>query len=71
MDTYFICLANSYKRGGRCIAGVEIDIDSNNHWKVKRNADGSPKWIRPISQTTEYGEIPEGEACHFPLLSVV
>ena len=71
MDTYFICLANSYKRGGRCIAGIEIDIDSNNHWKVKRNADGSPKWIRPISQTTEYGEIPEGEACHFPLLSVV
>ena len=22
---YFICLANSYKRGGRCIAGVEVD----------------------------------------------
>lgn len=45
MDTYFICLANSYKRGGRCIAGVEIDIDSNNHWKVKRNADGSPSML--------------------------
>ena len=25
MDTYFICLANSLKRGGRCIAG-EIRI---------------------------------------------
>lgn len=71
MDTYFICLANSYKRGGRCIAGVEIDIDSSNHWNVKRNADGSLKWIRPIAQTTEYGEIPEGEAYRFPLLSVV
>ena len=71
MDTYFICLANSYKRGGRCIAGVEIDIDINNHWKVKHNTDGSPKWIRPISQTTEFGEITEGEAYHLPLLSVV
>lgn len=71
MDTYFICLANSYKRGGRCIAGVVIDIDSNNHWNVKHNADGSPKWIRPIAQTTEYGEIPEGEARYLPLLSVV
>ena len=33
MDTYFVCLANSYKRGGRCIAGVEIDIDGNNDSK--------------------------------------
>ena len=71
MDTYFICLANSYKRGGRCIAGIEIDIDSNNHWFVVRNADGNHKWIRPISQTTEYGEIPEGEARFLSLLSVV
>ena len=39
MDTHFICLANSYKRGGRCIAGVEIDIDANDCWSVKRKAD--------------------------------
>ena len=71
MDTYFICLANSYKRGGRCIAGVEIDIDSNNHWNVKQNSNGSPKWIRPIAHATEYGEIPEDEAHLLPLLSVV
>lgn len=71
MDTYFICLANSYKRGGRCIAGVEIDINSDNHWTIKRNEDGSPKWVRPIAQTTEFGEIPEGEAHFLPLLSVV
>lgn len=71
MDTYFICLANSYKRGGRCIAGVEIDIDSDNHWTIKHNEDGSPKWVRPIAEITEYGEIPEGEARFFPLLSVV
>ena len=71
MDIFFICLANSYKRGGRCVAGVEIDIDSNNHWNVKRNTDGSPRWVRPIARGTEYGEIPEDEAHFLPLLSVV
>lgn len=25
MDKTFICLANSYKHGNRCIAGIEID----------------------------------------------
>ena len=71
MDTYFICLANSYKRGGRCIAGIEIEIDNENRWTIKRNKDRSPKWVRPIAQTTEFGEIPEGEAHFLPLLSVV
>ena len=71
MDTHFICLANSYKRGGRCVAGVEIDIDANDRWTVKRKADGNPIWIRPISKNTEYGEIPEDEAYHVPLMSVV
>lgn len=71
MDTHFVCLANSYKRGGRCIAGIEVDIDSSNHWTAKRNMDGSPKWIRPVAQTTEYGEIPESEAHFLPLLSVI
>ena len=71
MDTHFICLANSYKRGGRCVAGVEIDIDANDRWTVKRKADGNPIWIRPISKDTEFGEIPEGEAYNVPLMSVV
>lgn len=71
MDTHFICLANSYKRGGRCVAGVEIEIDANDRWTVKRKADGNPIWIRPISKDTEYGEIPESEAYHVPLMSVV
>ena len=71
MDTHFICLANSYKRGGRCVAGVEIDIEANDRWTVKRKADGNPIWIRPISKDTEYGEILEGEAYHVPLMSVV
>lgn len=71
MDKYFICLANSYKRGGRCIAGVEVLVNQDDHWEIVRNKDGSPHWIRPIDQHTEYGEILEGEARHIPLLSVV
>ena len=71
MDKYFICLANSYKRNGRCIAGVEVTISQDSHWKIVRNDDGSPHWIRPIDQHTVYGEILEGEAHYIPLLSVV
>lgn len=71
MDKYFICLANSYKRGGRCVAGVEIIIDPDGQWSVRRDAVGKPIWIRPIDRHTEYGEIPEGDAHFLPLLSVV
>ena len=71
MDAYFICLANSLKYGGRCIAGVEVTIDDSRNWTVVRKDDGRPKWIRPIDETTEFGEIRIGEAQFIPLLSVV
>ena len=58
MDKYFICLANSYKRGGRCIAGVEISYNTLDEWSVVRNADGTPRWIRPTAANTMFGEIP-------------
>lgn len=70
MDKYFICLANSYKRGGRCLAGVEIIPGSNGRWKLVHNDDGNPRWIRPIAQTT-YGEIPNYLAENIQMLSVV
>lgn len=70
MDKYFICLANSYKRGGRCIAGVEVVSDGDGKWKLVRNDDGNPCWIRPIAQTT-YGEIPNYVAEDIQMLSVV
>ena len=63
---YFICLANSYKRGGRCIAGIEIDSDKS----IIYNKDGNPKWIRPIADT-QYGQIPNDEADCIKLLSHV
>lgn len=70
MDKYFICLANSYKRGGRCIAGVEIISDNSGGWKPVRNDDGRPRWIRPVVRSL-YGEIPNFVAERIELLSVV
>ena len=52
MKTRIVCLANSYKEGGRCVAGIEID--SNNDVVYK---DFMPNWIRPVCKTT-HGEIP-------------
>lgn len=70
MDKYFICLANSYKRGGRCIAGVEILFSSPNDWTVIHNENGTPHWVRPIAHTT-YGEIPNITATKIQYFSIV
>lgn len=70
MDRFFICLANSYKHGGRCIAGIEVLWDGE--WsKVVRDANGVAKWIRPISRETDTGEIPNDLAQQVSLLDVV
>jgi hypothetical protein len=37
-----VCLANSYKGGERCVAGVEI-------------GDGSHRWVRPVSNRSGHG----------------
>ena len=71
MDKYFICLANSLKRGGRCIAGIEINVDEQDCWSVVRNTNGAPRWIRPIDPCTEYGEITNLSASLITLFSVV
>ncbi|MBR4177124.1 MAG: hypothetical protein IKQ53_06965 [Bacteroidales bacterium] len=71
MDKYFICLANSYKRGGRCIAGVEISYNTLDEWSVVRNADGTPRWIRPTAANTMFGEIPIVDAAKIKYFSIV
>lgn len=47
--TRIVCLANSYKEGGRCVAGIELGPD-NEIPCVK-------KWIRPVCRT-QHDEIP-------------
>lgn len=65
MITRFICLANSLKEGGRCLAGIELD---NNNLPVK--IDGKPKWIRPVCHTA-HGEVPNIIAAPFCLLNII
>ena len=72
MDKTFICLANSYKHGNRCIVGVEIEFyPDSNTFVVKRDAFGNPVWFRPINRTTESGAIPNDEALSVSILDVV
>lgn len=52
MLTRFVCLANSYKEGGRCLAGVQLD-EGGNPVIINRR----PKWVRPICHTPHH-EIP-------------
>lgn len=70
MDKYFICLANSYKHGGRCVAGVEVLWDGVK-CKVVREDNGAPRWIRPICKDTHTGEIPNHVAQLINVLDVV
>ena len=72
MDKTFICLANSYKHGNRCIAGVEIELyPQRNSYVVKRDANGNPIWFRPIHRRAEAGAIPNSEAQGISVLDIV
>jgi hypothetical protein len=61
----FVCLANSYKEGGRCVAGIMLD-DFNN--PVIKN--DLPTWIRPVS-STGHGEIHKDLVSHIHLLDII
>ncbi len=65
MQTHFVCLANSLKEGGRCIADIELDIHNK---PIIQN--GRPKWIRPVCNT-EHGEVPIHIAYPFDLLDII
>ena len=65
MPTKFVCLSNSFKEGGRCIAGVELNDDNT---PVKTN--DHLKWIRPVSHSV-HGEVPTHLVDHINVLDVV
>jgi hypothetical protein len=65
MPTRLVCLANSFKEGGRCLAGIELD-NQNNPVIV----NGRPKWIRPICNTT-HGEVPTHLASHLNIRDII
>jgi hypothetical protein len=61
----FVCLANSFKEGGRCVAGIVLD---ENNKPILEN--GNPKWIRPICNTA-HGEIPTHLAVNINILDII
>jgi hypothetical protein len=65
MATRFVCLANSFKEGGRCLAGIELDANNN-----PIIVNGHPKWIRPICHTP-HGELPTYTVSHMRILDVI
>lgn len=58
MDKLFVCMAVSYKYGGRCIGGVELTKNSDNGKYSIVTENGTPKWVRPVTRNTDHGEIP-------------
>ncbi len=65
MPTRFVCLANSFKEGGRCLAGIELDANNN-----PRIVNGRPKWIRPICNTP-HGEVHTHLVSHINILDII
>ena len=65
MTIRFVCLANSVKEGGRCLAGIELN--NNNEPLIGKNG---PKWIRPICKT-QHGKIYTHWVAHIKLLDIV
>ena len=70
MDKYFVCLAVSYKCGGRCIGGVEVVKNLNNTYSIVKS-NGVPKWVRPVTRGTVHGEIPTSLSSTCRVLDVV
>lgn len=69
MDKFILCLANSYKHGGRCIAGVEVEL-KDGVLSIVKSHYGVPSWIRPVSHS-DAGEVPMSDARGIDVLSVV
>ena len=67
----FICLANSFKYGGRCIAGIEIRLSADEKTFRVVTEDGEPKWIRPVQRETSHKEIPTETARNIRILDVI
>ena len=61
----FVCLANSFREGGRCLGGIELN---NNQEAISHN--GRPRWIRPVCRT-EHEQVPNNIASGISLLDIV
>lgn len=69
MEKQIICMGNSYKNGGRCLAGIEIQNTASGVSIVKNNY-GLPKWIRPVMVNGDNG-LPEHLVGSFTMLDIL
>lgn len=60
-----ICLSNSFKEGGRCLAGIQISDDL----KIYRQ-NNRAKWIRPVCATA-HEEVPNHLARNFEYYDIL
>ena len=71
-DVYFLCLANSYKHGNRCIAGVRMQLIDNHFELIFDEIWDTAIWFRPVSHDRENaGAIPNDEAIHIHIFDIV
>lgn len=70
MEKNFICLANSYKNGGRCLAGIEVIRDSSGNCSIVKDSRKLPVWIRPVMDDDTQG-IPNSLVSNINLLDIV
>jgi hypothetical protein len=69
MKTILVCLANSIKYGGRCLAGIELTCEDGRQI-IARHPNGAARWLRPISRA-EHGELSVKETAEIKLLDLV
>ena len=71
MTRYLICLANSRKYSGRCVAGVEL-LPSQKRGQLYevKSTHGRPAWIRPVSGN-EFGQVDENLVEEINLLDII
>lgn len=70
MKKLFICLANSRKYSGRCIAGIELFTGANGQLRIACDDNNKPKWIRPVTDN-ELGELSNESVRHIRLGDLV
>jgi hypothetical protein len=69
MEKQIICMGNSYKNGGRCLAGIEIENTASGV-SIVRNQFGLPNWIRPVISNGDNG-LPEYLVGSFTMLDIL
>ena len=69
MEKQIICMGNSYKNGGRCLAGIEIQNTASGV-SIVRNRYGLPNWIRPVMSNGDNG-LPEYLVGSFTMLDIL